>query len=127
MLGSASKNEGARPLRNSGAPVSHGLICPAQWDSESARRLEVCPTVPVVSPILKLINKRRELRHSESGKGTRGIKRRQAPCAGTSGTGAKVTRVCGETTGARHTWANWDRCPGGQGGKVRPLNLAVFA
>jgi hypothetical protein len=71
--------------------------------------------VSPVSPNLKLIDRTQ----NEIGRG--GISCRQAASAETGGTGAKVTRVSGETTGLRHTWDRWDRSSGCQG--ERSANL----
>ena len=102
MLGSASKIRVAYHRRDCGRgsptlshlPAAGGTakVC-ADWAFVSG--------VSPVSPNLKLIDR------IQSGKGTRGISRRQALCAETGGTGAKVTRFSGETTGLRHTWDRW--------------------
>lgn len=112
MLGSASKiKAGNRACALAGAAAPHSLTCPAQWDSEGTRRLEGCPTVLVVSPYLKLIER---IQRTKVGYGREGINRPKGPCAETGGTGAKVSAVFGETTGAGHTRDSWDTSTRGQ-------------
>ena len=125
MLGSASKIKTAYTpsvhIGGRGSPtLSHlsgaggtAKVC-ADWAFVSG--------VSPVSPNLKLIDR------IQSGKGTGGISRREALCAGTGGTTATVTRFSGETTGLRHTWDSWDtskRAQRERGATVKPCDRFV--
>ena len=112
MLGSASKIKAACTARvrfwRRGCPTLSHLSAAGGTAKRCADWAFVSGVSPV-SPNLKLIDR------IQSGKGTGGISRRQALCAETGGTGAKVTRFSGETTGLRHTWDSWDTPKRGQG------------
>ena len=124
MLGSASKIKAACTDR-----VRFGRRgCPA-WSHLSAAggTAKTCADwafvsgVSPVSPNLKLIDR------IQSGKGTGGISRRQALCAETGETSAKVPRFSGETTGLRHTWDSWDTPRRGQGERGATFNLVTVS
>jgi hypothetical protein len=115
MLGLASKIKATYPPRvrfGRGGCLTLSHLPAAGGTAKVRADWAFVSGVSPVSPNLKLIDK------IQSGKGTGGISRRQAPCAGTGGTGATVTRFSGETTGLRHTWDRWDTSKRGQGEKA---------
>jgi hypothetical protein len=125
MSGSASKNKPAHPF---GVYVSAGG-CPTLSHMSGAggtakRRADwaLVSGVSPVSPNLKLIER---IQREKVGYGRKGINWPQGPCAETGGTGATVTRVCGETAGAGHAWDRWDPSKRGQGARVRRSYLVT--
>ena len=124
MLVSASRIKAAYPpgvrfVRSECPMLSH---FPAAGGT--AKRCANWAFVSGVSPVsinLRLIDR------IQSGIGTGAISRRQAPCAETGGTGAKATRVFGETVGARHMWDRWDlpSCKGGRNATLKPCDHFV--
>ena len=112
MLGSASENKRANPHRvpfgRRGCPTLSHLSATGGTAKGRVDWAFVSGVSPV-SPNLKLIDR------IQSGKGTGGISRRQALCAGTGGTSATMTRFSGETTRLRHTWDRWDTAKRAQG------------
>jgi hypothetical protein len=124
MHGSALKIKGAcsprlRSARRVGPTLSR--VADAGGPTKRCAKWAFVSGVPPVSPYLKLIER---IQKEKVGNGRKGISGGQAPCAETGGTGAKVTRVCGETTVARHTWDRWDPSKHDQGAKVPRFNDA---
>jgi hypothetical protein len=102
MHGSALKIKGAcfpylRLARCVGPTLSH--VADAGGPTKRCANWAFVSSVPPVSPYLKLIEKKKV------GNGRKGINRPLGPCAETGGTGAKVTRVCGQAieAGRRET------------------------
>ena len=118
MHGSASIIDAAYPSRTrfgrvgpmlSHLPAAGGTVkMGADWAFVSG--------VSPVSPYLKLIER---IQRKKGEYGREGINRPKGPCAETGGTGAKVSAVFGETTGAGHTRDSWDTSTRGQGETVQ--------
>ena len=119
MRGSASKTKATYPF---GVYVSAGGCPTLSHMSGASGTAKVCANwafvsgVSPVSPYLKLIER---IQRKKRGYGRKGINRPKGPCAETGGTGAKVSAVFGETTGARHGWVRWDPSTRDQGETVQ--------
>jgi hypothetical protein len=124
MNASASKNnrclQTVRFYQSGGPVLSH--LSGASGTAKRCANWTFVSGVPPVSPNLKLIER---IQRKKVGNGRKSINWPKGPFAGTGGTGAKVTRVCGETAGPRHGWDRWDPSKRDLDASTRRLNLVT--